>query len=149
MNFYKFDDSDDGTGIDLDSFFTECETSNLEDFAQSEILELLPGNALTDSPYLHSAPTEIVQIDDGEEMYHNLWTLYYRQGSNPSLTKNFALNGTLKDAQQRGMAHCTIMGLTFIFVKPLIIDLQAEELRKPPKHEEQHNNEEHPKSAAS
>jgi hypothetical protein len=69
------------------------------------------------------------------------WVLHYRQGNNPGLTKTFQFNGSLREASQRGLAHCTLMNYSFIFVKPLFTDLQAEETRRHPSHLEGDNNE--------
>lgn len=55
------------------------------------------------------------------------YTLFYRHGVNPKCEKGFMHIGDIRSANQRAQVHCKIMGYTFIFVRPLIVDLESEE----------------------
>lgn len=61
------------------------------------------------------------------EHFGNLYLLYYRHGMNANLTKGFYCDGDLLKARHRAEDHCKIMGYKFIFVRPLICDLDVEE----------------------
>jgi hypothetical protein len=57
----------------------------------------------------------------------NIWTMYYRQAMNANLSKNFYCDGGLQKARMRAEKHCKILNLKFIFVRPLISNLDFEE----------------------
>ena len=57
----------------------------------------------------------------------NLFAMYYRHGVNPGLTKIFYFDGTFQEAKKRAEAHCGIMGYKYIWLRPFIVDLDAEE----------------------
>lgn len=59
-----------------------------------------------------------------------VYTLYYRHGSNTSCFKLFEFKGDLAGASQRGRTHCELMGFVFIYVKPFLSNLDAEEKRR-------------------
>ena len=69
------------------------------------------------------------QIETNTETLVGLYTMYYRHPTtgNALLTKNFRLNGNLKDARARAEVHCGIMGGKLNFVQPMITDLKREE----------------------
>ena len=57
----------------------------------------------------------------------NYWTMYYRHGMNANLQKNFYFEGTLVQAQLRAREHCDVMGYKFIWVRPLVCNIEEEE----------------------
>lgn len=57
----------------------------------------------------------------------NYWTLYFRHGMNSTLSKNFYFEGSLMEAAKRGQEHCKIMGYHYIWVRPLVCNIEAEE----------------------
>lgn len=56
-----------------------------------------------------------------------IWTLYYRYGNIPQITKGFELDGSLHDAIMRGRTHCEKMGYIFLLVRPMLVDLDYQE----------------------
>lgn len=65
-----------------------------------------------------------------------MYTLFFRHGVNPRCEKGFLHEGGFLAARQRAFEHCERMGYRFIFVRPLIVDLDEEERQqagKPPK----------------
>lgn len=56
------------------------------------------------------------------------WTLYYRHSNIPQLTKGFKFEGSLAQAIRRGKDHCEKMGYLFICVRPMIVDLDYQEI---------------------
>jgi len=42
-------------------------------------------------------------------------------------SKNFPFNGNLKGAMDRAREHCKAMGIRFVLVNPLIVDLEYQE----------------------
>jgi len=61
------------------------------------------------------------------QRFSNLWTLHYRHGMNATLTKNFLCDGNLQIAIKKAQLHCQIMGYKYIWVRPLVCDIEAEE----------------------
>jgi hypothetical protein len=57
----------------------------------------------------------------------NYYLMFYRHGMNANLTKGFFCDGDLQAARKRAEAHCKIMGYKYIFVRPMICNLEAEE----------------------
>lgn len=57
----------------------------------------------------------------------NLYIMFYRHGMNANLTKGFFCEGNLLDARKRAEAHCKIMNYKYIFVRPMICNLEEEE----------------------
>lgn len=58
----------------------------------------------------------------------NLWTLYFRAGSNPhAMTKHFFLEGDIRDVVTRAKKHCDTLGYRFIRIEPFISDLALDE----------------------
>ena len=57
----------------------------------------------------------------------NLFCMYYRHGVNPGLTKIFYYSGNFQEAKKRAESHCGIMGYKFIWLRPFVVDLDAEE----------------------
>lgn len=55
------------------------------------------------------------------------WLMFYRHGLNANLTKGFYFKGDLAGARKRAETHCKIMGYKFIFIRPLICNLETEE----------------------
>jgi hypothetical protein len=55
------------------------------------------------------------------------WTVFYRHGVNATLTKNFYFDGAMRDAIERAQQHCGIMGYKYIFIRPMICDIEHEE----------------------
>jgi hypothetical protein len=59
-----------------------------------------------------------------------LYVLWHRENSNPHpLSKYFWHEGDLRSAIARGKNHCEKMGIRFIFVRPFLSDLEADEKR--------------------
>lgn len=58
-----------------------------------------------------------------------LYTLYYRQGSNPhpQFTSFFMSSVDMQQVTQRAKRHCEVMNYRFVYVRPAIIDLDKEE----------------------
>lgn len=56
-----------------------------------------------------------------------LYIMFYRHGMNANLTKGFYHTGDLLSARKRAEAHCKIMGYKFIFVRPMVCNLENEE----------------------
>jgi hypothetical protein len=59
--------------------------------------------------------------------FANLWTIHYRHGMNATLSKNFFYDGDLNGAIARAQEHCKIMNYKYIFLRPLIVDIDKEE----------------------
>lgn len=57
----------------------------------------------------------------------NYWTLYFRHGMNASLSKNFYYEGDLTGAVRRAQDHCKVMGYKYIWLRPLICNIDEEE----------------------
>ena len=78
---------------------------------------------------LPPAPTQSEIADFVKDLAStgNLFVMYYRHGVNPGLTKVFHFEGTWQEAKKRAEAHCGIMGYKFIWMRPFIVDLDAEE----------------------
>ena len=57
----------------------------------------------------------------------SMWIMFYRHGMNATLTKNFYHEGDMNSAIRRAQDHCKIMGYKYIFIRPLICDLESEE----------------------
>ncbi len=62
--------------------------------------------------------------ETGEPRY---WIIYYRYGNIPLAQKGFRFDGKLEQAIIRARKHCEIMQLTFLLVRPLIVDLDWQE----------------------
>ncbi len=67
------------------------------------------------------------EIADTVAQAANLYVFYYRHGVNPGLSKIFYFSGGFKEAKSRAEKHCGIMGYKFIWIRPFIVDLDAEE----------------------
>ena len=59
-----------------------------------------------------------------------MWIMFYRHGMNANLTKGFFYKGSLFQAQERAKDHCKIMGYKYIFIRPMICNLEEEEAYK-------------------
>jgi len=59
-----------------------------------------------------------------------LWSMHYRQGNNPDLTKRFYFINDMKMARRRADQHCKVMGFILNYVKPFISDIDADEARR-------------------
>jgi len=66
-----------------------------------------------------------VKLDIG--LGGSLFSMHYRHGMNSKLEKIFMFNGELFEARKRAEKHCEIMGYKLIWVRPLVINLEAEE----------------------
>lgn len=60
----------------------------------------------------------------------NLYLMFYRHGMNANLTKGFYCEGNLLDARKRAEKHCKIMNYKYIFVRPMVCNLEEEESYK-------------------
>lgn len=58
------------------------------------------------------------------------WILYFRHGVQATLHKNFHHAGSLFEAKKRALEHCKIMGYKFIFLRPMVADIEQEEKYK-------------------
>ena len=61
---------------------------------------------------------------------NHMWIMFYRHGMNANLTKGFFYKGSLFQAQERAKDHCKIMGYKYIFIRPMICNLEEEETYK-------------------
>ncbi len=63
------------------------------------------------------------------EPFVGLYTMFFRHPSlgNYLMSKNFRLNGSLKEARERAELYCNIIGGKLNYVQPLISNLQLEE----------------------
>ena len=88
----------------------------------STIQEQLKSNIqLTDDEILAGAPGKVKPT---------MYSLWYRENTNPHpLYKFFFHEGNLQSAIARGKVHCERMGQRFIFVRPFLSDLNADERR--------------------
>ena len=80
----------------------------------------------TPTPVSTAVPTPKVPgtpVESPEEVY----LLYYRHGMNPQCVKGFKHAGGLKSAIIRAQKHCLLMNYRYIFVRPLICNLEDEE----------------------
>lgn len=68
--------------------------------------------------------------DSGKTSEPQLYVLFYRHGVNPGCQKGFKHNGDLRSAVERAKKHCEIMNYRYVFVRPMICDLVAEEKQK-------------------
>ena len=59
--------------------------------------------------------------------FTNLWIIFYRHGMNPELHKYFYYDGNFIEARKRAIDHCKTMGYKFIFLRPMIVDIDKEE----------------------
>lgn len=71
--------------------------------------------------------TTIAERPARAQRFSNLWTLYFRHGMNATLTKNFYYEGNLQSAIKRAQLHCQVMNYKYIWVRPLICDIDGEE----------------------
>jgi hypothetical protein len=78
---------------------------------------------------LNATTEEDFENDSGKLDEEEIFTIYYRQGSNPTCTKNFYSFGPLWKARDRAIAHCLKMGYQFIYIRRLVSDLDFEERR--------------------
>ena len=62
-----------------------------------------------------------------QEHLQNLYIMFYRHGMNANLTKGFFWPGDLVAARKRAQEHCKIMGYHFIFIRPMVCNLDQEE----------------------
>ena len=58
------------------------------------------------------------------------WILFFRHGMNAALSKNFYHDGDLQSAVRRAQEHCKIMGYRYIWLRPLICNIEEEEEAK-------------------
>lgn len=70
-------------------------------------------------------PAEGGQLNGPSEK-ERLYTLKYRSGGRV-FDKNFPFKGNLKQAIDRAREHCRAMGIIFILVNPLVVDLEYQE----------------------
>lgn len=81
-----------------------------------------------------TAPTNLEDIDSltltTDTQFGNLYTLYYRHGFSVSCSKGFIHEGGLKSAITRAIKHCEIMGYKYIFVRPMVSNIDEEESLK-------------------
>ena len=79
-------------------------------------------------------PTETV-VTTASKQYPSaqlprIWTLYFRYGNIPYQFKNFIQDGTMAEAISRAREHCIKMNYRFICIRPFLIDLEEQEIRK-------------------
>lgn len=74
-----------------------------------------------------TSPTQDTIESQKPQHLSNLWTMFYRHGMNANLSKSFYCDGKMLDAQKRAKEHCKVMNYRFIFVRPLICNLEEEE----------------------
>jgi len=76
---------------------------------------------------MNLSANELAGIKVRPQHFSNLWTLHYRHGMNAGLTKNFHHEGDFESAQLRARKHCEVMGYRYIFLRPMVIDIESEE----------------------
>lgn len=72
------------------------------------------------APAIPTTPIEL-------KPFNNIYTLYFRHGMNANCSKGFYFNGDIRAAIQRAMKHCDAMGYKYVFVRPLVADIDSEE----------------------
>lgn len=73
-------------------------------------------------------PTTATSLLTGMGEKKNLYTLYFRRGSNPHpQVKNFFMNGTMQEVVARAKKHCEVLGCRFVRIEPFISDLAIDE----------------------
>jgi hypothetical protein len=55
------------------------------------------------------------------------WTMFYRHGMNATLSKNFYFEGDMVAARKRAEQHSKVMGYKFIFIRPMVCNIESEE----------------------
>lgn len=76
------------------------------------------------------APKEEIKAVKPGQPLPSAYLMFFRHGVQVRCEKGFMHVGDIRSANKRAQEHCKIMGYTFIFVRPLIIDLDAEEARQ-------------------
>lgn len=66
-------------------------------------------------------------VKSNQILFKDMWILFYRHGMNSTLQKNFSFAGSLPQAVDRAREHCKIMNYKYIFVRPLVCNLDEEE----------------------
>lgn len=66
-------------------------------------------------------------VPDCKQDFTHLWIMYYRHGMNANLTKGFYHEGDVESAVKRARRHCEIMGYKYIFVRPMVCNIKADE----------------------
>lgn len=61
------------------------------------------------------------------EYFTGLWILFFRHGVQATLQKVFYHAGDLVSAQKRARDHCYAMGYRYIYIRPLVVDIDGEE----------------------
>jgi hypothetical protein len=71
-------------------------------------------------------------VSENKIKQDKLWVLHYRFGVAPSLWKVFALasDSNINDAISRAKQHCLSMNYKFVFLHPLVQDLDSQETMK-------------------
>lgn len=70
--------------------------------------------------------TAVEIFEDGTRCF----TLFFRFGNRPPLTKVFLFSGDLPEAIERAKKHCALMGYRFCGCYPHIVDLDKQERLK-------------------
>ncbi len=73
------------------------------------------------------APETLKELANIAHSEPRFWTLWYRFGTVPIATKSFIFDGNLQEATTRARKHCEIMKYRYVFVKPMIVDLDYQE----------------------
>lgn len=60
----------------------------------------------------------------------DVWVLYYRYGTIPCLQKFFRFGGDMVGAINRAREHCIKMNYQFICIRPFLVDLDEQEIRR-------------------
>lgn len=76
------------------------------------------------SPLATSISKDVAKPPDP---FKGMWILFYRHGMNSTLQKNFTLDAPLLKAVERAKEHCKVMNYKYIFIRPLICNLDEEE----------------------
>lgn len=88
----------------------------------------MPPTPLPATPQTTQVPSAV--MDTKPKYLENLFILFYRHGMNANLTKGFYFPGDLLAARKRAEAHCKVMGYKFIFIRPMVCNLEVEEEQK-------------------
>lgn len=64
-----------------------------------------------------------------DDIFNDLWVMTYRSGTTIN-TKGFSCSEGFHAAYKKAFAHCGIMGFGYLFIRPMISNLEEDEKRK-------------------
>ncbi len=81
-------------------------------------------------PNTNSALKVIPGAPESSPSFADYYNLYFRHGMNPTCQKGFHCAGGLNAAVARARQHCDIMGYRYIFVRPMVCNIDLEEKQR-------------------